>query len=559
MNKRYHAVIYIFLLLTGACTEDFLDIKNLYDRSMEDFYKTPEDIEQALAGAYCALSVKDYSNNPFVVAEILSDDRLGGGGPDDLNLRKLDNFEMNEPDDFWDLYTRCYEGILRVNMIIQQFDKPDYEDLVARDRDLGEAYFLRALFYFRLSKLFGPTSLKLDPAPADLPRATPEEMYGQIGLDLKMSIELMPSDSFADMSSERNGHATKWAAQALLARVFLFYTGYYQKSDLLLADGTILSKQQVLTWIEECITSSGHALLSDFRNNWDYSKVNVNYPYAEENNLIWADGEPVNRETLFAIKYNAHGGYIPPYYPYYANRHVVCIGLRGQYYVPFGQGWGFGPINPQLWNSFEEGDLRREGSILNLNPGGTDADEGTVMDEYISVTSAGGQMHETRLWEKKYMPIYDLDEGGNIVSIYTLQFPSLTHNQLCNLQDDVLIRFADVLLMAAELGSSNAQVYVDHIRERAGLEPVPVSLEVIKTERRHELAFEGLRYFDLLRWHDAEEAFAVAADIPVLNQGLDTIYTVHFRPETGGFLYIPETEILRSEGGLVEQTPGWGM
>jgi hypothetical protein len=120
----------------------------------------------------------------------------------------------------------------------------------------------------------------------------------------------------------------------------------------------------------------------------------------------------------------------------------------------------------------------------------------------------------------------------------------------------VLLRFADILLMGAELGSTHAQNYLDQVRSRAGLASIPVSLDNIKTERRHELAGEGLRYFDLLRWHDAEAAFAIATNIPCKTLNTDVTYTVTFRPETGGFLPIPEGQV-RLSGGVLTQNPGW--
>ena len=88
------------------------------------------------------------------------------------------------------------------------------------------------------------------------------------------------------------------------------------------------------------------------------------------------------------------------------------------------------------------------------------------------------------------------------------------------------------------------------------MEDASPTLENIKIERRHELAFEGLRHFDLLRWHDAEAAHAIATNIPIKDVGVDAIYTDHYRPETGGFIPIPQTEIIISEGVLT-QTPGW--
>ncbi|MGD2034399.1 MAG: RagB/SusD family nutrient uptake outer membrane protein, partial [Bacteroidales bacterium] len=455
-----------------------------------------------------------------------------------------------------------WEGILRVNLIIKRFDQAEFDNEEDRNQALGEAHFLRAFFYFRLSKFFGPVPLKLDPAPANLPRATAEEMYGQIALDLKTAIELMKRERFGQISADRLGHATLWAAEALMGRVFLFYTGYYNQSSLPLADGGQVTQQEVVNWLDDCIQSSGHELLDDPRNNWTYANVNVNYPYAADNGLVWADGwiHPasnivLNRETVWAIKYSIYGGWSPTEGEElsYSNQNVLYSGLRQQSYVPFGQGWGAGPVIEQLWDSFEEGDVRREGSILNvIEP---TVDEGPVADNYI--WGSDNQVEETGYWCKKYLPIYDsLPETDRIVSIFYIEYEARDDMQLWNMQDDILIRFADVMLMAAELGSSNAQNYVDQIRDRAGLASVPVSLDVIKAERRHEFVGEGIRYFDILRWHDVEAAFAEATNFDVQNSGEPGTYVASYRPETGGFLPLPETEILLSDG-VLEQTPGW--
>lgn len=128
--------------------------------------------------------------------------------------------------------------------------------------------------------------------------------------------------------------------------------------------------------------------------------------------------------------------------------------------------------------------------------------------------------------------------------------------QLWSMQDEILLRFPDILLMAAELGSANAQTYFDRVRTRAGLASKPVSLDAIKLERRHELAFEGVRWFDLLRWHEEESALTAVKNFTVKNIGIEEPYTGIYRSETNGFLPIPESEILLSEG-VLEQNPGW--
>jgi hypothetical protein len=100
-------------------------------------------------------------------------------------------------------------------------------------------------------------------------------------LPTEKCISLMASKPYTYVES---GHATKWAAEALMARVFLFYTGFYSKSELPLAEGGSVSKTEVVAWLEDCIKNSGHELVADFRNLWAYTnKYTVeDYAYTKE-------------------------------------------------------------------------------------------------------------------------------------------------------------------------------------------------------------------------------------------------------------------------------------
>ncbi len=558
-NIKFLGFIAIVIFAIG-CSEDFLEQKNLYQKSDESYYKTPDDIQEALAGAYAAIPIKAGNNNPFMVAELISDLHMAGGGSNDDGFHATGAYQVQSPDYYLDLFETSWQGILRANLILSRFDQAEYTDLDAKDQALGEAYFLRAYFYFRLSQFFGPVPLKLEPAPANLPRATPDQMYGQIALDLKTAIELMPSTPFSSTNADfvaRDGHATKWAAQGLLGRVFLYYTGLYGQSSIALPDGTTLTAADVVDELDDCIARSGHGLLTDFRNNWTYANVNVNYPFAANNGLVYADGAILNKESVFAVKYSIYAGWSPSNGEElsYSNQHVLYSGLRQQEHIPFGQGWGGAPLIPTIWDSFEDGDLRREGSILNVNIPGTD--EGDILDDYV--WGSDNQVHESGLWCKKYLPIYDYVNGtsGRIASIFFIQYNTPDNMQLWNMQDDILIRFSDIMLMSAELGSPNALTYVNDIRERVDLDPVAsVTQEVIQNERKHEFIGEGLRHFDTQRWGIIAQAHAAASGFTIKNQGVDATYTDTYRAETGGFLPIPETEITLSEG-VLEQTQGW--
>jgi len=99
--------------------------------------------------------------------------------------------------------------------------------------------------------------------------------------------------------------------------------------------------------------------------------------------------------------------------------------------------------------------------------------------------------------------------------------------------------------------------YLNKVRKRAGLEEVPYSLDAIKAERMHEFAFEGLRWFDLVRWGDVESGHNFwSTDVQVTNVGVPATYKVNYRVETKGLSPIPESEI-RLSNDVYTQNPGW--
>ena len=549
MNNLKYIILLILVSFLTSCSDDFLVKDNLYEVSDAVYYSTPNEVETALAAAYSCLPVNAGNNNPILIANLMSDDCFGGGGSGDAGFHDTDAFNNTSESYYSTIWGVTYSGILRVNMIIKRFDNAKYKDEEAKNQALGEAHFLRGYFYLRLAQLFGNVPLITITEPVNYPKASADELFGQILLDFKTASDLMSSKNISNIPSERLGHATKWAAQGMAARAFLFYTGKYNKTEVVLANGSTLTKNDVISMVDDCVASSGHNLIPDFRNQWPYAYANKTYKYAVDNNLVWVGEEGGNIETMFAIKYSPYGGWNAPQKLSYSNQLALYMGIRtgGNNYQDFGMGWGGGPVNPQLYDSFEEGDIRKSGSIVNVK----DPNEGFISENYV--WSADNTMHETGLWNKKYTSI---TVNGTGMYDEILGVGTQSNFQLWNMQDEVLLRFADVLLMGAELGSSKAQEYFDRVRTRAGLTTKTVSLDAIKSERRHELAFEGIRFYDLLRWHDEESVFANVKNIPVLNVGVEETYTSTYRSETNGFLPIPEQEVLLSEG-ILEQNPGW--
>lgn len=562
-------IITSLIILVGltSCNTDFLDQENLFEKDLNSFYQTPQDIEEAMSGVFNALYVGGVHSNEHVTANLLSDMMLAGGGPDDVSAKNADAFIDPNVDTYRDLWGQNYKGIYRANAIIeavengdfsQHFDSPA-EAEVFKTQTLGEAYFMRAFFFFRGAKFFGGLPL-ITATDTDryLPRATFSETFAQIASDLKKSIELFPATNQTAIPSSEYGHANKWVAEAYLGRVYLFYTGYMSNiegqatSDLPLTDGGAISQSDAAGYLQDCVSNSGYQLVSDFRNIWPYSYANqsagnVVLPWADTEGLSWAgqDGHTPtfgtgNNESMFTLRYSTTDW---GWGQQYNNRIPLFFGIRDNSMVPFGQGWGWGPVNPTLWNSWDDADPRKLGSIINLG----DANQGTGSYE------ADKGDHETGYFNKKYTTIqHDGGDGVKGMFYYLYDMVNGDPFQLWAAQDFIYMRYADVLLMHSEI--TNTDTGLNLVRARAGLAPVAYSLDAIKEERLHEFSFEGLRWFDILRWGDVNNAFD--GSVNVRNSGVDATYSVQYRPETKGLLPIPETEI-SLVGGVYEQNPGW--
>ena len=568
MKKLIYIIAIATIFVATSCT-DYLDSENLYGKSLETFYKTPTDINEAMSGVYNAI----YTNNIFseeqMAANLMDNMVLGGGGPDDKAAKWVDNFEDPTEDTYRDMWVQSYNGIARANAIIEKTKDADFSKFFKstgeadqfKKQAIGEALFMRSFFYFRLAKFFGgvPLIVTIDGSKT-VARSTYTETFAQIASDLKLAIETMPATPFPSIPTASYGHANKWVAEAYMARVYLFYTGYMtnieQKAttDLPLVGGSTLSATDVTSYLNDCMNNSGHALVSDFRNLWPYSYINKAsgkniLPWATTENLSWVgqDGaKPTfgtgNLESMFVQRFS-FGDWSWSNGNIYTNRLCLFTALRDNSLVPFGQGWGWGTINPKLWNNWADTDPRKVGSILQVGK----AEQGT--DGF----KADKGDHETGYFNKKYTALqYPNAAGSNVGMFVQLYKWGNTDMQLMHAQDFIFMRYADVLLMHSEI--TKTATGLNTVRSRAGLPAVGYTLDAIKEERLHEFAFEGLHWFDLIRWGDVNTAFNDA--FPVRNSGSDATYSAKYRPETKGLVAIPETEV-RLSNGVYNQNPGW--
>ena len=572
MKKLILFIVSVTALLVSGC-EDFLDTRNLYQKDLTNFYKTPTDITEAMAGAYNALYVNGVFGEEHLAANLMSDYMLGGGGPDDISAKNCDKFLDPTEDTYRDLWKQTYNGVYRTNAIIEAVAEADYSGYFNtaaeaenfKNTALGEAYFMRGFFMYRAARFFGgmPLIPRTD-SPRDVARATFTETFSQIAADFIKAAEIMPAINPMTVPLAEYGHANRWVAKAYIARTFLFYTGYMTNiekqatTDLPLPDGGTLTKAQVVTELEDVMTNSHYELTPDFRNLWPYSYVNTSagsdvLPWAATEGLDWVgqDGPNStvgtgNKEVMFAKRF-AFGNWDWDEGPKYNNRTALFFGIRGNSsLVPFAEGWGWGPVHPAFFNSWSNDDPRKLGSVLEMGK----AEQGT------GGYQANKGDHETGLFNKKYISLQHDGADGIGGMFYYIYGSTNKDMQLWHAQDFYYLRYADVLLMHSEL--SETADGMNAVRARAGLDPVTYSLDNLKKERLYELAFEGLRWFDLVRWGDVEKAdknfFATPCN--VMNSGVAAVYTNAYRAETKGLVPIPESEI-RLSNGVYEQNPGW--
>ena len=566
------SAIALSVLLLAGC-DNFLDTESLTKKNTGNFPKNEVDAGQMIASIYAIMNdnIADPECDPFYVFEMAGDDRLGGGSQSNIGAQSCDRLMNDIIDKFKPFWESRYAGIFRANFAIKAIDEipeTEWNNYEMHDQYLGEAHVMRAFYLFNLAQIFGQAPMPLTIEAANLPKASADEMYAQIASDLKFAITHMPASKYPTYGE---GHASKWAAEGLMARVWLFYTGFYKKDSLPLPadEGGSISKSDVIGWLEDCIKNSGHALISDQRNLWPYTNPYTakDYKYVQDvlaNEgvaLEWATDE--NIESMFGVKFSNKPGWNKPDLRH--NRIVEYFGFRKSSascfpFVP--QGYSNGPVCLTLWEDWANdpnyaGDYRREGSICK---------RAVEIPEYGGDTAK--EVENTDLIAKKYFGCAAYDTDGSLRQSYAYFYGGENDKQTGLTQAIIWLRFADVLLMHSEL-TDGAVVYngksgLNAVRERAKLPDVAYSLDNLKKERRYELCFEAVRWNDLRRWGDVEQIVRNQEGNAILNQGAEGVYQWQenhkfmdrYNATGGGFFKIPESQVTLSEG-VLEQNPGW--
>lgn len=452
----------------AACSEDFLTVPAEGKALTSNYYKNEAEAFSGLVATYDIMKKNSGGfENMIAMLNAGSDDHFAGGGGDSdgRGIQSFSNYSQDGytiPQSFWNDH---FQGVFRANILLQKVPSTTM-DANVKKRFVAEAKALRALYYFNLVRMFKNVPLFTEPVvPAEIynvTQAKPEEVYAQIEKDLTEAITDLP----ATISATENGRVTKGAAKALLGKVYL-YEGKNSLAAAQLAEvnGTPGGTSQF-----------GYKLLTNFKDLWV-----VNNKFNSES--IW--------EAVHTNQGNSYWG-IWGSGKDEGNSLNVMVGPRN--YVrkdnsapDLPSGWSFSVFTQEFYD-FMKNDPRLEATVLDLK---------TLKAEGKADYAPGYK--DTGYFLNKFTPrMADVTTGlGDAVLNYQ--------------QDTYIIRLADTYLMEAEaLGGTGAraQALLTAVRARVGLPPVAVSMAAIKAERRRELAGEGHRFFDLVRWGDAATALA---------------------------------------------------
>lgn len=498
--NQFKALTYSALALAtlslSSCN-DWLTEETPGTTKVSEFFTSLSTAEAVVNAAYVPMTWEFGTTYypEWYFGDIVSDDALKGGQDinDGADLRELENFKANSDNEILLGYYRAqWQGIQRANLAIDEIPTTRIEtegdeaekQAKYRDRYLGEAYFLRGFYYFRLARMFGGMPLidyviKSSNQWAQT-RSTMDETLNFAIKDFKRAENLLwEKDKY---SNEELGRATKGAAQAMLLKANLYRADYQRNAG----NETEAQKYfaEAAKWGKEVIQSRQYSLWPNYLDN---------FRLANEN----------GRESVFEIQYTeeATSDYGGEGY----TRGTMTTILQRSRSSAFGEaGWGYDRPTQNLYNEYEAGDARRDETIL------------VPTDEQIE-TPAQEIYCGDRMLNRKYAMYNDGANGG----IYKLAHATRSP------KNNIQIRYADVLLMYAEACCESgdlpsAKTALKEVRDRAGLSQFPYTAVIqgqtvtfndnqedlrkaIRHERRVELAMEGHRWFDLTRWGIAKE------------------------------------------------------
>lgn len=466
INKVRHAAAMLVVLGGAASCSDFLDQPVSGNFSEINFYKTEEEAQSALVAAYDSYgnSYNAVWSSVYLLREIPSDDSNAGGSDsqDQPGHQNLDDFRIDaQNDQIQGGWANLWSAMFRANKCINT-TSPEF---ALGNRIIAEAKVLRAFIYMDLVGLWGDVPLVLDdvkPEEFGNPeRISKNEILQFVADDLATAIEHLPNKK--DLGTGNKWRVHKGTAQALRGKALLW------RGDF--ADAA--------AQLEEVINSNQYSLEND-----------PAAPFSSKNEF--------GKESLFELNYSGEGTGFPWGSSADSNIIIQLMGPRSDFYAKaagdsLDGGWGFTIPTAELYNSYGNADASRRDRFV--------WSEATLKSKGGNWNNPDAHDYEGFI-RRKYGTFNTHTTGTFATDNYRSNF--------------ILLRYADVLLMAAEANAKsgdegNARLYLNRVRTRPGTGLAEVNsagaalIDDIIHERRVELAFEGHRYIDLVRWGLADE------------------------------------------------------
>ncbi|WP_245447142.1 RagB/SusD family nutrient uptake outer membrane protein [Mucilaginibacter celer] len=513
MMKKIYLLLALIAIGATACKKSYIDLSPEDSYTDVTFYKTPDQFKQAVIAAYAPL--RDVLVNDYFTSEMRSDNTIYQPKPSDrgtayLYREAIPNFTNTSTNSYVNaVWQHCYTGISRTNIVIERLKTTTFDASVKQPLD-GQAKFLRALYYFKLVRLFGGVPLFLkEVTSADeafLPRSTADQVYTQIIADAKDAISELPSPA----KFPQTGEATKGSATMLLADVYVTQKKWADAETLL-----------------NTMAGMGYGLNANYADAFTPTNKNSKESVFDiqflEGTLVGTSPNPLTFHFL----------------PRSTNTSVITgIAINNS------STGGWNTPTQDLINSYEPNDKRLDASI-GIAEGTYNASDlfaYSANKSIIGYTPAAGKTGVPYIKKYVHTPIAAITGSSDNFPIY---------------------RYSGALLLLAEAQNEQGKsplTPLNAVRARAGLDPVTTAdqaqlRDIILHESRVELAFENHRWHDLVRTGravDVMNAFGAALKTQVSYLTPDT-----YNVTTSKLLYpIPQTEIDLNPG-VMTQNPGY--
>ena len=581
--KKIIFILISCILAIVSCDkiDSLLDTKNYQKADTSSFPQTEKDAEQLVNSAYSTMHSL-YTGSIFRInlfrRMIASDDYYGGGSTSSKETTAADRLlapSMDEDNSPWKSY---YNGLFRCNFALEAITAMDDDKFTGDNKDwfLGQVHFMRAFWLWELAERYETFPLTLSTEVENMPKAEVDEIYKAIADDLVEAIKLIPAKYGYSRDNNRAGRATKYAAEALMGRVWLFYTGFYKKSEM-----AGITKSQVISYLEDCANTSVSKfdLENDPREIWPYTNTyssGVEYgadfdTYVNHEGLRWVGNH--RKETVWGVHFSLTGNAY--------NRLPEWIGMRNSAQRPNADSYpwaagsnGNASVNPIMlkeWYTdpdYGPTDKRFYGSVIAIR-NANEVYKDWFADGYVELPKFKGhdskEIERTLFYSKKYQAVGCYSDGAKsslLNNFFNAVNGAVSNNPKSgNKNDAIYIRFADVLLMLDELKETTTGM--NRLRARAGLAPYSgYTFERLQKERRYELMFEGMRFNDLRRWYPEKAGEIIQKNqdggyiefkgVPTTYQELPGRSFAQRYALTRGFWMIPQEQIGLQEGMLTQ-------